>query len=128
VASAVVLNRLEVDDRRWFDFVTRCDTATAFHHPAWASLLADCYGYSAFALAAENPSGRVVAGLPVVDVSNRLMGRRWVSLPYTDACAPLVSSGCSLEDLAARLEEETRSHAVRELEVRARPGPHRRAR
>ena len=119
MAPEVVLNRLEVDDPRWFDFVSGCETATAFHHPAWAGLLADCYGYPSFVLAVADPAGPVVAGLPVVDVSNRLMGPRWVSLPYTDACAPLVSTVCSLENLVARLEAERRAHAIRELEVRA---------
>ena len=110
--------RLEIDNPRWVDFVASEGT-TPFHHPAWAALLGDCYRYSAFALALDDPAGRIVAGLPVVDVSNRLTGRRWVSLPYTDVCPPLVGSRSSTEELVVGLEEERRRREIPEFECRA---------
>jgi CelD/BcsL family acetyltransferase involved in cellulose biosynthesis len=111
--------RLEIDNPRWVDFVFASESATPFHHPAWAALLADCYRYSAFALALDDAEGRIVAGLPVLDVSNRLTGRRWVSLPYTDACPPLVAARSSTEELVAGLEEERKRRDIPEVECRA---------
>ena len=111
--------RLEIDDPRWVDFVSTSENATAFHHPAWAMLLADFYGYSAFALALDDGAGSIVAGLPVIDVSNRLRGKRWVSLPYTDACQPLAAPRGSVEELVAALDEERRRQAIPEFECRA---------
>lgn len=111
--------RLEIDDPRWFEFVSSHSGATAFHHPAWAALLADCYRYSAFALALDDGGGRIVAGLPVLDVSNRLTGKRWVSLPYTDECRPLVTSVGSAEELVEGLAEERTRQGIREFEVRS---------
>jgi CelD/BcsL family acetyltransferase involved in cellulose biosynthesis len=111
--------RLEIDDARWMEFVSVREDATAFHHPAWAALLADCYRYPAFAFALGDPSGRIVAGLPVLDVSNRLTGKRWVSLPYTDSCPPLVAPGALCEELVAALDEERRMRGIPEFEVRA---------
>jgi CelD/BcsL family acetyltransferase involved in cellulose biosynthesis len=111
--------RLEIDDPRWVEFVFASEGATPFHHPAWAALLGDCYRYSAFALVLNDDAGRILAGLPVIDVSNRLTGKRWVSLPYTDACPPLVVPRGSVEELVAGLEEERRRRGIPEFELRA---------
>jgi CelD/BcsL family acetyltransferase involved in cellulose biosynthesis len=114
-----MIDQLEIEDPRWIEFVSASEDATAFHHPAWAALLGDCYGYPAFALVLRDGMGRIVAGLPVLDVSNRLTGKRWVSLPYTDACPPLVAPRSSVEELAAGLDEERRRQAIPEFEFRA---------
>jgi CelD/BcsL family acetyltransferase involved in cellulose biosynthesis len=115
--------RLEIDDARWMEFVSANENATAFHHPAWAALLGHSYRYSAFALALDDGRGRIVAGLPVLDVSNRLRGKRWVSLPYTDACLPLLAPGGSVEELVTALDEERRRQSIPEFECRAKlPG------
>lgn len=106
---------LELDDPRWGEFVAGRAEATPFHHPAWARLLADCYGYRAFALAVPGADGELVAGLPLLDVRGPLGRRRWVSLPFTDECAPLGANG----ELAAALEEARRAAGVARLEVRA---------
>ncbi len=117
------MTRLEIGDPGWMEFVSASQDATAFHHPAWAALLGDCYGYSAFALALHDSAGRIAAGVPVLDVSNRLTGKRWVSLPYTDACSPLVAPPGSLEELVDVLDEERRKQAIPEFEFRAKlPG------
>jgi CelD/BcsL family acetyltransferase involved in cellulose biosynthesis len=111
--------RLEINDPRWVEFVFASEGATPFHHPAWAALLGDCYHYSAFALALDDGEGHIVAGLPVLDVSNRLTGKRWVSLPYTDACSPLVAPRGSVDELVAALGEERGRQAIPEFEIRA---------
>jgi CelD/BcsL family acetyltransferase involved in cellulose biosynthesis len=110
--------RLDIDDPQWLEFVSSSG-ATAFHHPAWARLLGDCYRYPAFAFALKGGAGRIVAGLPVMDVSNRLTGKRWVSLPYTDVCPPLVSADGSIDELVTALDEERMRHGIPRLEVRA---------
>ena len=85
------MQRLPIDDARWHDFVTRHPDATPFHDPAWASLLAECYGMSGFVLAELGESGSVTGGIPLL-APPRLPGapRRLVSLPYTDSLPPLV--------------------------------------
>ena len=79
---------LALDDRRWREFVESRPDSTIFHHPMWAKLLADCYGYRAMAVVLE-AGGAVTAGLPAIDVSLPVGPRRWVSLPFTDHCPPL---------------------------------------
>jgi CelD/BcsL family acetyltransferase involved in cellulose biosynthesis len=93
--------------------------ALPFHHPAWSRLIADCYGYRGFVVAVGGDGGRLVAGVPVIDVSTRLTGRKWVSLPFTDFCPPVVGDGGAVEELVGALDAERRAAGVTRLEVRA---------
>jgi CelD/BcsL family acetyltransferase involved in cellulose biosynthesis len=75
---------LEPEDRQWRAFVAASDAALPFHLPAWSRLLADCYGFRPF-VAAVADGGRLLAGLPVLEVGRR----RWSALPFTDVCPAL---------------------------------------
>jgi len=108
---------LELDDPGWVEFVRGRHEATLFHHPAWARLLVDCYGYRAMALALTEGAGAVTAGLPVLEVRRPLGERRWVSLPFTDYCPPLAAE--KEPELVDELAALTRSRTVRGLELRA---------
>lgn len=119
VPSGLRLVRLGLADPAWSAFVHASAPAVAFHHPAWAALLSATYRYEAFALALTEPGGAVRAGLPVVEVAQPLRGRRWVSLPFTDECPPLLAAGQALSPLLAELEAARAAAGVRRLEVRA---------
>ena len=108
------LQRLDLDDRRWCSFVDGRPEATAFHEPAWAQMLADVYRRRAFALALLSPDGSVVAGLPVI--ASR---RRWVSLPFTDACAPLAVTADAARELVSELETTRSACGLASIEVRS---------
>jgi CelD/BcsL family acetyltransferase involved in cellulose biosynthesis len=94
---------LDLYSPRWRDFVESQSSARVFHHPEWAGLLADCYGYPARAVALIERGGAVTAGMPVLDVSGRIGSRRWVSLPFTDSC-PVVADDSSEEVVDALLD------------------------
>jgi CelD/BcsL family acetyltransferase involved in cellulose biosynthesis len=106
---------LELEDSRWVDFVHGRPDATLFHHPEWAGLLAECYGFRAMGVVLAERGGAVQAGLPVIEVTRPLGGRRWVSLPFTDACPPLVGDGGTL---IAELMEIAKSRKLAAVEVR----------
>jgi CelD/BcsL family acetyltransferase involved in cellulose biosynthesis len=112
--------RLEIEDPRWAEFVSACPSATCFHHPAWSKVVSECYGYRPFALALEDDSGRVRAGLPVVEVRSRLGGRRWISLPFTDHCPPLAREESDYPLLISELERLRADRGIREFEIRDR--------
>jgi CelD/BcsL family acetyltransferase involved in cellulose biosynthesis len=86
-------------------------------------MLAESYGFSSFGLALEDALGGLVAGVPIVETRGLLRGRRWISLPFTDFCPPLVVGNS--DDLPARLEEEIdaarREAGVDSVELRAAP-------
>jgi CelD/BcsL family acetyltransferase involved in cellulose biosynthesis len=120
------VRQLDLHDTAWLRFVESCSSARTFHHPAWATMLSDCYGYPAFALALTDDRRAVVAGLPMLEVRRPLGTRRWVSLPFTDFCSPLAPDGLEAELIAgcARAAEDARAARV---EVHARvevPGVH----
>lgn len=95
--------KLAVDDPRWRRFVSDMGTATPFHHPAWAELLSDTYGYPAFALALPDDHGAVIAGAPFLEVRGLSGRRRWVSLPFTDECPLLARDPASGHELIGAL-------------------------
>jgi CelD/BcsL family acetyltransferase involved in cellulose biosynthesis len=111
----VVLRPLH--DARWSTFVANHASALPFHHPSWAAMLAECYRFRAFCLTVDDQAGQILAGLPVVEVHRR--GRpKWVSLPFTDECPPLIIPGAAV-DLPRQLDELRRAFGVGRLEVRA---------
>src|SRR5947209_5515058 len=85
--------QLPLSDSAWIAFVRSCAEAGPFHHPGWAGLLADCYGYRPLALAAVDTNGNIVGGVPALDVQRPFGGRRYVSLPFTDYCPLLAEPG-----------------------------------
>lgn len=108
---------VELDDPRWLRFVQAFPDALPAHHPAWAKVLSDCYGFRPFTLLATRDGDRVEAGLPMLEVTGPLGGRRWISLPFTDYCPPLVEREAEV-DLARRLDAARRRAGIPVVEVR----------
>jgi CelD/BcsL family acetyltransferase involved in cellulose biosynthesis len=104
-------------DPAWMRFVESCVDAGPFHHPAWAEMLAESYRLEAFALVVRSPEGAVTGGLPMIAVA-RGRRRRWISLPFTDWCGPLLSRGTTREGFAAALDRVRRANGLVRLEVR----------
>lgn len=113
------LQKLELFSTCWIDFVQSQANASCFHHPAWAGLLSDCYGYQAFAMAMTDDAGRVVAGLPVIEIRRPWGERRWVSLPFTDHCTPLAIDDVALQHLVLNVIEAQKIYNLSSIEVRA---------
>jgi CelD/BcsL family acetyltransferase involved in cellulose biosynthesis len=111
---------LDPADPRWAAFVAARPEALPYHHPSWIATLAGCYGFRAFVLAVADPSGRIVAGLPVMEVARRPGGRaRWVALPFTDRCPPLAVDDRAERGLAEALRAAADAAGVARVEVRA---------
>jgi len=111
---------LELANPRWERFVANHPSATPFHHPDWVRLVAKCYGFRAFAVATvSDMTGDIRAGLPVVEVRHLRGGPKWVTLPFTDYCAPLVSDSQQEAELVGALEQASKAAGVRRVEVRA---------
>jgi CelD/BcsL family acetyltransferase involved in cellulose biosynthesis len=109
----------EIDEVRWADFVASHPASGPFHLPAWAAMIAECYRFRAFALLVEDRDGEVLAGLPAIAVRSPLRGRRWVSLPFTDACAPLVRADVPRDEVFAALDAFVLPGPAGGLEIRA---------
>jgi CelD/BcsL family acetyltransferase involved in cellulose biosynthesis len=90
----------------WMQFISTHPDAGIFHHPAWMRMLRDVYGYRFFAVCLKEGE-KIRAGIPFADVRSFLTGKRWVSLPFSDCCVPLLSQNDSqsLETLVGFLED-----------------------
>ena len=110
---------LELTDPRWADFVAGQPAATPFHHPDWGALVAHCYGFRAFAVATSDATGQIRAGLPVIEVRHLRREPKWVSLPFTDYCPPLISAPQDEARLSSALQQVSEAAGVRRVEVRA---------
>jgi CelD/BcsL family acetyltransferase involved in cellulose biosynthesis len=119
VPDTAVVEVTDLSDPAWDGFVTGRPEATCFHRPAWTRLLADCYRYRAFVLAQRDTNGAVLAGLPVVEVHRPGGARRWLSLPFSDECPPLVGPGGSVGVLVAGADALRRRSGVADLVIRA---------
>ena len=107
-----------LDDPRWRRFVAESPDALPFHEPAWATLLSDCYGFPAFVLASIGAAGEIEAGIPVLEVRKPLRMHRWIALPFTDHCPPLVADPSQLSRFSEQLDAARNEAGVAQLEVR----------
>ena len=92
-----------LDDPDWLRLVHDREDATAFHLPAWSRAVAETYAFPSFVLMVEDAAGRVIAGLPVMEVRDLLGRHRLVSLPFTDYCPPLVGASGNPAEVAQSL-------------------------
>jgi CelD/BcsL family acetyltransferase involved in cellulose biosynthesis len=108
-------NPLDVSD--WDADIASVPGVTLFHGAGWARVLHDTYGYRpVYFKGLENQ--RIVGLLPSMDVDSWLTGRRGVSLPFTDECAPLCSDSSSFSPLFAAAREYGRARKWKSLELR----------
>ncbi len=75
-------------DQSWDDSIAKHPEATIFHTSAWANVLCDTYGHTPLYLRFGS-ARQQNALLPLMEVASPFTGRRGVSLPFSDFCAPL---------------------------------------
>lgn len=102
----------------WDSLVAAYPNSSFFHSRDWARVLAETYGHSPAYCCGSSASGRVTGILPVMEVSSRWVGRRGVSLPFTDFCTPLVSDGSDGANLYGAAIEYGRQRGWRTFESR----------
>lgn len=110
---------LSPTDQRWTQFITLQEQAILFHHPAWINLIAESYSYTPFILAIVNKQGDIDAGVPLMKVKGVLNKKRWVSLPFSDHCAPLYKSDEAVNYLTASLIDISREERINNIELRS---------
>jgi CelD/BcsL family acetyltransferase involved in cellulose biosynthesis len=88
-------------DPRW-DRALALPGARIFHTRAWLHVLADVYRFRVGALLATDAGDEVAGGVPFCEIDDCLGARR-VSLPFSDACDPLLRSSGEWLCLAAEV-------------------------
>src|SRR5690349_4396928 len=77
-------------DPLWDRLATTHPLASIFHSPGWIRILADTYGFEANAYIILDNTGIPLAGIPFCRISD-IAGERFVALPFSDYCDPLVT-------------------------------------
>ena len=122
----VVADRLEVVDPTrfpgWDERLSRHPDATVFHTSAWARVLSETYAYlpTYFTFIEKD---QLVGLLPFMEIRSWITGTRGVSLPFTDASAPILPDGFGFEEAMAQVIALAESRGWRTVEIRGRvPG------
>jgi len=80
-----VINPSEIPD--WDSLLLRSGDQSFFHSSVWARVLEEAYGYKPVYFASFEDC-RLTFLMPFMEVASFLTGRRGVSLPFADRCAP----------------------------------------
>ncbi|HEV2400287.1 MAG TPA: GNAT family N-acetyltransferase [Candidatus Sulfotelmatobacter sp.] len=107
-----------LQDPRWKALIDWHPDASIFHRVEWLQALKSCYGYTPFALTTSAPGSPLMDGLPVCEIKSPLTGRRFVSVPFSDHCQPLVSDPRVSNALIYALTERLKTQHHKYFEIR----------
>ena len=112
------LAEIGIRDEEYTAFLRCHDAATPFHLPSWTEVIAATYKFTPSVFCLRDEAGNICAASPGVHVGGRLRGRRWVSLPFTDVCAPLVDDAATAEAFASALDRHRQVSGLKSIEIR----------
>jgi CelD/BcsL family acetyltransferase involved in cellulose biosynthesis len=106
-------------DARWPQLLERHPVAGLFHSTEWLEALRRTYGFRPCVLTTSGPGERLTNGLVFCRVQSWLTGRRLISVPFSDHCAPLTEGEEQFGCLIARLQREADQGREKYLEIRS---------
>lgn len=116
------MNVYEIDpirDERWETFLEAQPQASIFHTRGWLDALQRTYGYKPTVFTTSAATEPLTNGLVFCQISSWLNGRRLVSLPFSDHCAPLVESREQLNNIFQYLQTRRASRKWAYIEMRS---------
>jgi len=105
-------------DPRWDLLIRNHPQASVFHTTSWLRALNTVYGYTPVVVTTCPPGTPLTNGVVFCDIKSWLTGRRFVSLPFSDHCDPLVDDPNELETLLSHLTSRVDANAKTYLEIR----------
>jgi CelD/BcsL family acetyltransferase involved in cellulose biosynthesis len=109
-------------DSRWEDFVNSHPRSSVFHCTNWLRALQREYGYDPLVVTTCSPDAALANGLVFCRVNSWLTGRRFVSLPFSDHCEPLVSNSGQVDDLLLHMRRYVDADKWKYVEIRPTSG------
>jgi lipid II:glycine glycyltransferase (peptidoglycan interpeptide bridge formation enzyme) len=102
----------------WNDLVLSTPDYSVFHSTEWANVIHSTYKYQPLYFVYKD-SEEVNALIPSMIVNSFITGKRIVSLPFSDYCAPLlVNNKLVLEDLFNKILAYLKSQKFSSIEIR----------
>jgi hypothetical protein len=106
-------------DERWTNLLERHKHSSIFHTRGWLEALRKTYGYSSTAFTVSPPGRPLTNAIAFCRVSDWFMGRRLVSLPFSDHCSPLVEGHGQLVHLLSHLRAKQSRDGWNYVQVRS---------
>jgi len=113
-------------DSRWEALVNSHPQASVFHSTNWLRALKTAYGYDPLVATTSSPDAPLTNGIVFCRVKSWLTGRRFVSLPFSDHCEPLVNNSSELDDILRHMKQYVDAGKWKYIEIRptsCEPGP-----
>ena len=107
-----------VQDPRWNELVHRHPHGSVFHSTSWLEALHSTYGYDPVVISTSAPHEPLANGLVFCWVKSWLTGHRFVSVPFSDHCEPLVGSAEELDYLLLALRRKGQEENCKYVEIR----------
>jgi len=106
-----------LNNPQWDDLILSHPAYSFFHSKAWARVLFESYGYTPIYSAAFN-CDRLLALMPMMELNSFLMGKKGVSLPFTDFSNPLADDSIQPQALLAQVIQYGKQFDWKSLELR----------
>jgi len=111
-----ILDPIETTD--WDALLLRTEDPEFFHSSAWAKVLKESYRYQPLYFASSE-NGQLRLSMPFMEVYSPFTGRRGISLPFSDQCAPYFLDQRYLHEAVDLAVEHGRKAGWRYIEWRA---------
>lgn len=102
----------------WDSIILNHDDYSFFHSTAWARVLSESYGYiPKYAVQVADNNFNVL--VPMMEIPSYLLGRRGVSLPFTDYCDPFIKEDIPFDEIFDYLIEFGKKSQWKHIELRS---------
>jgi CelD/BcsL family acetyltransferase involved in cellulose biosynthesis len=105
-------------DPRWPQLLENYSKTSVFHSVEWLRALEKTYGYEPLAYTSTPPGAPLSNAVVFCRVSSWLTGRRFVSLPFSDHCEPLLDNLDELNELLTPALQELRAGKIKYIDIR----------
>jgi len=118
LGSSIIYELDPLTDERWEEFIRYHPHSSVFHSRNWLQALRSAYEYDPVVITTCSPRSRLTNGLAFCRVSSRVTGRRYVSLPFSDHCEPLVSNSAELDEILVQMKPLVDEGGWKYVEIR----------
>jgi hypothetical protein len=108
-----------LQDDRWPELIARHPNASVFHTCGWLGALQAIYGYAPVAFTTSAPNEHLTNVILFCAVRSWLTSSRFVSLPFSDHCEPLIECAEQFGALCAHVEVLGVSEGRKYVEMRS---------
>lgn len=108
----------EAEMKDWDAFVTKHPQGTPFHLHFWLKTIFQSYKMEPHLYSIRNEQNSITAICPFFAVTTPLIGRRLISLPFSDNCGPLCTNADEENELLQQIITDFGSH-VTCIEIRS---------